>query len=52
MSHSSDRIWAPIQIVQEREVSKNRLNGDVIVVKDQPTQAVGVGKAHSLYLHR
>ena len=36
MGCCANGIWAPIQVVQEREVSKNRLYRHKVIVKHQP----------------
>jgi hypothetical protein len=46
----SDRIRAAIQVVQELQIGKDRLNWYIVVIKDQLAHAIR--KAYSLYLHR
>ena len=51
MGTGPDRIWTSIQVVEEGEVGENRLDGNKIIVKHDPMDLIGVGKAHPLYFH-
>ena len=51
MGCCADGIWAPVQVVQELEVSQNRLYWDKIIVKHQPGETIRLREAHSLYFH-
>ena len=52
ISRRTDRIWATIKVMKKSEVRKDRLDWDVVIVKDQPGYPVCAGKTHLLYLHR
>src|SRR2546428_12501559 len=52
VSRRPDRVRTSIQVMQELEVGENRLDGNVIVVKDEPAHSVRIGKVYLLYLHR
>jgi hypothetical protein len=47
----SDRIRTPVQVIENRQVRANGLDGHKRTVKHDPTDLISLGKAYSLYLH-
>jgi len=47
----SDGIRTPVQVIEKRQVRANGLDRDKLIIKHDPTNLIGIGRAYSLYLH-